>query len=411
MRGHVKVAIYSCLVNAFLMAIKYVLGDISGSLALKADAIHSFADVISSFTIFLGIVIADRKTKSFPEGLYKVENLVALASSFFMFFAAYEIGHEAIQGKSLVQIRNIETVIAGIGVIVVVAFLFSRYELKVGLNVGSPSLVADAKHITTDLLSTLVILISVLGYYYGYSLDRYVAMVVAVLVARMAFYIMRDALKVLLDATLDYATLDEIRKVLENHPDVTTVVSLGGRSSGRYKFVEATLRMDTRLLQDAHEVIVRLEEDILDRQPDIDKLLIHYEPEQKEILFIAVPIDVPENEVPDETVKLSDHLGEASYFAILLKDHGKKKASVKDYLKNPFVDLDRRKGVKVAKLLAEQGVDEVITRIDLEGKGSGYALEALQIHVSVTDTNTLLGLIHRIEGELKTQPENPRKTE
>ena len=68
-----------------------------GSLALKADAIHSLADVVSSFTIFLGIVIADRKTRTFPEGLYKVENLVALASSFFIFFAAYEIDEKRLK--------------------------------------------------------------------------------------------------------------------------------------------------------------------------------------------------------------------------------------------------------------------------------------------------------------------------
>ena len=71
--GYSKVAIYSCLVNFVLMALKYYLGEASGSLALKADAIHSFADVISSLTIFLGIVISDRKTRNFSEGLYKVK--------------------------------------------------------------------------------------------------------------------------------------------------------------------------------------------------------------------------------------------------------------------------------------------------------------------------------------------------
>jgi divalent metal cation (Fe/Co/Zn/Cd) transporter len=85
MNGYAKVAIYSCLVNAALMVAKYFLGEASGSLALKADAIHSLADVVSSLTIFLGIVIADRKTKIFPQGLYKVENLVAMLSSLFIF--------------------------------------------------------------------------------------------------------------------------------------------------------------------------------------------------------------------------------------------------------------------------------------------------------------------------------------
>ena len=98
MYGYAKVAIYSCLVNLALMAVKYYLGEASGSLALKADAVHSLADVISSLTVFLGIVIAGRKTRTFPEGLYKVENLVALLSSFFIFYAAYHIGFEAVRG-------------------------------------------------------------------------------------------------------------------------------------------------------------------------------------------------------------------------------------------------------------------------------------------------------------------------
>ncbi|HQN19109.1 MAG TPA: cation transporter, partial [Syntrophobacteraceae bacterium] len=79
------------------MTVKYLLGEVSGSMALKADAVHSLADVISSLSILGGILIADRKTKTFPLGLYKVENLVSLLSSLFIFFAAYEIAHEAFQ--------------------------------------------------------------------------------------------------------------------------------------------------------------------------------------------------------------------------------------------------------------------------------------------------------------------------
>lgn len=99
MYGYAKVAIYSCLLNLALMALKYYLGEASGSLALKADAVHSLADVVSSLTIFLGIVIADRKTKAFPQGLYKVENLVALLSSLFIFYASYDICFEALWGN------------------------------------------------------------------------------------------------------------------------------------------------------------------------------------------------------------------------------------------------------------------------------------------------------------------------
>ena len=176
---------------------------------------------------------------------------------------------------------------------------------------------ADAKHVYADLLSTAVILFSIIGTHAGYSLDRYVALFVAVLVAQTGFRIMIDAVKVLLDATLDYRTLDEIRKIMESHPDVAEVVAVGGRSSGRYKSVEISLHMHTRLLREAHEIVSHLEEEILDRWPEIDKILIHYEPQLKETWRIAVPIEVADGSKPDENAKLSDHFGDAPYFAVL----------------------------------------------------------------------------------------------
>ena len=99
-KSYARVALYSCAVNIFLMALEVRPRRASGSLALKADAVHSFADVISALTIFVGIVISDRKTKTFPEGLYKVENLVALLSALFIFYAAFEIGSDALHSQA-----------------------------------------------------------------------------------------------------------------------------------------------------------------------------------------------------------------------------------------------------------------------------------------------------------------------
>jgi cation diffusion facilitator family transporter len=389
LRSYSRIALISVLVNFFIMGLKYVLGEMSGSLALKADAVHSFADVISAFAIFLGIIISDRKTKTFPEGLYKVENLVALLSSLFILYAAFEIGSDALQSHSLGELAYIPQVVGGILLIMAVAFAFSRYELRIGLEVGSPSLVADAKHIYADLLSTTVILFSIIGTRLGYSLDRYVAIFVALLVARAGIGILIEAVKVLLDATLDHQTLHEIRKIMETHPDVAEVTSVSGRSSGRYKSIEISLRMHTRLLREAHEIVSHLEEEILDRWPEIDKIVIHYEPLQKETWHVAAPIEVADGSEPSRNAKLAEHFGEAPYFAVLSKNTRTGQVLVESYLENPFRGDERQKGVKAAELVANSGVDEVITRANLEGKGSGYALEALQISHSVTSAQTL----------------------
>ncbi len=392
-RSYAKVALCSVFVNLVLVALKYVLGEMSGSLALKADAVHSFADVISALTMFVGIVISDRKTKMFPEGLYKVENLVALLSALFILYAAFEIGSAALQTGNYSELTHLPRVVGGIVLIIGIAFVFSRYELRVGLDVGSPSLVADAKHVYTDLLSTGVILISIIGARLGYPLDRYVALFVAVLVARTGIQIMIDAVKVLLDATLDHRTLNEISKIMESHPDVAETVSVGGRSSGRYKYVEISLQMHTRLLREAHEIVSHLEEEILDRWPEIEKIVIHYEPRRKEKWRIAVPVEVRAYSPPDENTKLADHFGQAPYFAVLSKDAVTGQVGVETCLDNPFREVDRQKGVKAAELLAEYGVDEVIGRMNLDGKGAGYALEAFQIVHSVTSVEALPDLM------------------
>lgn len=399
MEGHAKVAVYSCLVNALFVAVKYSLGDLSGSLALKADAIHSMADVISAGTILTGILISGRKTRTFPEGLYKVENLVALLSSFFIFYAAYEIAETAVLGESVGLVTHLPLVAAGIFFIICVAFLFSRYEMKVGLQVGSPSLVADAKHVVTDLLSSLVILGGIIGAYFGLAIDRYVALLVAALVARMGFQILLEALKVLLDATLDYTTLDGIRRILESHPDVTEVVSLGGRSSGRFKFVEIAVRMNLRLLRDAHEVTAHLEEEILDQFPEIDKILVHYEPELKDKRLVAVPLSSYGDEGSGIESRLSDHFGSAPIFAVVTKDLTRGSAALSEILVNPHKGEERRKGTLVAEWLASESVDEVRTRADLQGKGAGYALEALRIDQLKTESETLMQLMAELEAE------------
>lgn len=398
-KSYAKVALWSVFVNLVLVGLKYALGEMSGSLALKADAVHSFADVISALTMFVGIVISHRKTSTFPEGLYKVENLVALVSALFILYAAFEIGSDALRTGGYTELTHLPQVVGGIVLIIIIAFVFSRYELRVGLEVGSPSLVADAKHVYTDLLSTAVILISIIGARFGYSLDRYVALFVAALVAWTGIKIIIDAVKVLLDATLDHQTLDEIRKIMESHPDVAETIAVGGRSSGPYKYVEVSLQMHTRLLREAHEIVSHLEEEILDRWPEIEKIVIHYEPRPKEKWRIAVPAESRDTSSPDGRTKLSDHFGQAPYFAVLTKDAVTGQVDVETFLENPFREADRQKGVRAAELLAEHEVDEVIGRMNLEGKGSGYALEAFQIAHSVTSLEALADLTEQLAKE------------
>ncbi len=276
------VALLSAGFHIILVVLKYNLGILSGSIALRADAFHSLVDVLSSLGIFAGIKISERKSKSFPFGLYKVENLAALATSVFIFFAAYEIIKEVIRSDPTAVISNVFITILGLLVIVILIFAFSRYEMKIGRKIGSPSLVADAKHIGTDLFSTAGILVGLVISLWKWNIDRYIAVVIAVLVARLGWTILADSVKVLLDASIKSEILEDIRKVFYKFSPVKDVVRLSGRCSGRYKFVEAEIILDIETLQDAHDISSSIEEEIYDSFPEIDKILIHYEPSRKQ---------------------------------------------------------------------------------------------------------------------------------
>jgi len=68
-----KVALLAIGVNLILFGIKSIFAEISGRFALRADAFHSLSDVVASSTVFAGLLVARRKTRSFPYGLYKVD--------------------------------------------------------------------------------------------------------------------------------------------------------------------------------------------------------------------------------------------------------------------------------------------------------------------------------------------------
>jgi cation diffusion facilitator family transporter len=105
------VALYSIGVNILLASLKAGLAVASGSLALAADAVHSLVDVVASVVVLAGLLIARRKSRAFPYGLYKVENLASVAVAFLIFLAGYEIAREAL-ATPLRQVSNTPVALA-----------------------------------------------------------------------------------------------------------------------------------------------------------------------------------------------------------------------------------------------------------------------------------------------------------
>ncbi|NPB05918.1 MAG: cation transporter [Aquificae bacterium] len=385
-----KIALMSVALNLFLSVMKITVGLISGSAALVADGIHSLADLAAALSVYAGIVIANFRSKEFPYGLYKVENLISLVSAFAIFFAGYEIVRDVLFADEVRRIENLPLALSAVVITLVATYLFSRWERKKGEELNSPSLIADAEHIKTDFFSSLIVLVGILGNYFGFPwVEKLAVLVIAVLIFRAGWEIAVEALKVLLDASVDRETLEKVRAVMESHPLVEEVKSVIGRSSGSYKFIEAELVLKTDDFERAHAAVHEIEERVKKTVPFIERLIIHFEPPEERERRIALLLD--------GEGKLCREPEGCKRVVVFVK---KGKTLVEDggwSLQKPLV-RDKGSCAELFERLAEEKVDCLVVGRAFFGKGALYAAAYYGIEVGVFE-GTVEELLRRLEGE------------
>ena len=87
---------YSIAVNVVLAIINLVVALASGSLAVEAELVHNLVDFLTAVGVLIGLKLATRKSKEFPYGLYKLENVITVVLAVMIFVTAYEIVQEAL---------------------------------------------------------------------------------------------------------------------------------------------------------------------------------------------------------------------------------------------------------------------------------------------------------------------------
>ena len=328
-----------------------------------------------------GLLIARRRSRAFPYGLYKVENLVSVVVALVIFLGGYEIARQALFEPSS-GLADAPIALAGTALAMLVVYSFGRYERRVGRETGSPSLIADGEHFRVDVFSSAVVFAAILGNYLGLPLDRIGAGVVVLFVVWAGWELLVAGLRVLLDASLDQGTLGTVREIFASEPSVAEVRSLVGRSSGRYKFLEADIAVKTHQLDEAHRLSDQLEAAIRARVPQVDRVLIRVEPVRKEVWRWAVPLASRQGPI-------SPHFALAPFFALVDVRAATGAVVGTEVLANPFLQLEKQKGIRVGEFLVAQGVDGLGVKESLEGKGTAYVLAAAGVEVRRIQADTL----------------------
>jgi cation diffusion facilitator family transporter len=399
-----KTAAYSIVLNLSLTAAKGIIALYSGSTAVLSEAVHSLTDVFGALSVWTGITLSKKKSARFPWGLYKAENIAAAVSALFIFIMAYEIAKGIFVEKAR-NLSNVDLSIAALLLIAIPVYLFARYEKKKARELNSPSLMADAKHWLSDLAPLGVAATGLAVSRMLPHADKVAALIVIVFVLRSGYGIMKDSVKSLLDASVDAETLNKLKTIVDSFSEVVEISAINARNSGRFIFVYIDLRLSVKKLKDAYNVIARIEESVRRDIPFIERVIIRYGPTERGYMRYAVPLS-------DRAGTVSEHFGSAPFIACWNRDASNGKLLSQKIIENPFSRLEKGKGIKLAELIVEQGVDIVYTKELFEGKGPEYVLSDAGIEVRPTNTKTLRELMELRQEERRKdyEEDNSRKT-
>jgi cation diffusion facilitator family transporter len=385
-----KIAAYSAIINVILTATKVLLALFSGSTAILSEAVHSMTDVLGNLSVLIGISISRKKSHNFPWGLYKVENIVAIISALLIFLVAYGLIKDTLV-RDAKQITHIHASVIVLGFLTFPVYLFARFEKKMAGQLNSPSLMADAHHWLTDIAALGVVIGGLLASRIFPYADKGAALIIVVIILNVGYKILKNSMKSLLDASVDTETLKKIRGIVKGLNGVAEITALHARNSGSFIFVHIDIRLFVKKLKAAHELAHDIEGAIRKEVPFIERVSIHYEPVKKDYRRHAVPLANREG-------LISEHFGSAPFIGIWdIRVSGPVMLS-QDVMENPFMNLEKGKGIKLAELLIDKEIDFLYTKEAFEGKGPQYVLSDAAIEVMKTDMKNLNDLIEFSKG-------------
>jgi cation diffusion facilitator family transporter len=375
-----KWATASLALNALLTIIKFILYPVTGSSAILAEAVHSLTDVVGSLILISGLYLSEKRSEQFPWGLYKIENIVAVISSGLIFIAAYEIAKMIFTPAS--ELKNLDIGMTAVFLMALPNLVFYKYESRNAKALNSPSLTADAENWKIDTLSLIVVGAGVIGARFAYPvMDRAAAVLVLLAAVSSGYGILTGSVKSLLDASVDKPTLDGMRSIIQGFGQVKEVVQLHARNSGRFIFVTVVLRLAAKRLHEAHGIADAIEREIKHHISSVERVIIHYEPVEKEYRRYAVPLSNREGNI-------SEHFAKAPFIALWDKRLDGT-VSTPEILENPFLNLEKGKGIQLAELLVEKGMDILYAKEDFHGRGPEHVLSGADVEVRKTELKAL----------------------
>lgn len=277
-----SIALTSILAAIFLTSFKLVVGLLTGSLGILSEALHSALDLVAAVITFFAVKFSDTppdEDHNFGHG--KIENYSALIETLLLVLTCAWIIYEAIRRLVTHEVQIEVNVWSFIVIItsIVIDFSRSRALYRVAKKHDSQALEADALHFSTDIWSSSVVLIGLIGaafnFHYG---DPIAALIVAMIVLSVSYRLGKRSFDALIDRA-PRGLHERVEAIVKEILEVKQFHDIKVRESGPNKFVNLNIHVDKSMtIQQAHEISHMVEEAISSKIKNV-KVMVHAEPE------------------------------------------------------------------------------------------------------------------------------------
>ncbi len=254
---------------------------ISGSVALLADTVHNLGDSLNSIPLLIAFYLARRAaTRRYTYGFGKAEDVAGI---FIVLSIAVSAGIGFWESFSKLIHPEPMTRLGWVATAAVIGFLGNEavalLQIRVGRKIGSAAMVADGLHARTDGLTSLAVLVAVLGTYLGYPIvDPIIGLLIGVAILFITWDAIRTMWYRLMDA-IDPAVLDQAEHVAGDVPGVMQVHGTRIRWLGHRLQAELHIVVDEDLSTRAsHQIVEEVRHALLHGQAHLSMVDVHVDP-------------------------------------------------------------------------------------------------------------------------------------
>ena len=252
--------------NLLLSVMKLIIGSISNSVSITADATNNIADAGSSIVTLVGFRLSGKPAdKDHPYGHARIEYISSLIISFLILLIGCSIFKESVTKifKPEESLFNIATVIVLVASIIVKLWL-SLFNKFLGKQINSKALEATAIDSRNDVITTTAVLIaSTISHFTGFNLDGYMGLIVSVFIFISGINLVKETLDPLLGQPPTKEMFETIEQKILSYDNVLGVHDLMVHSYGpNTYFASAHIEMDAKIdVLVCHDIMDQIERD------------------------------------------------------------------------------------------------------------------------------------------------------